>query len=69
MRRHLARLVLAAVLLVPAANLHAQLTTPLDSTALAAFRWRSVGPANMSGRVTDVEGIPSPSKTFVHRAE
>ncbi len=36
----------------------------LDSTMLAAFRWRSVGPANMGGRVSDVEGIPSPSKTY-----
>ncbi|MCY7379351.1 MAG: hypothetical protein LH467_08465 [Gemmatimonadaceae bacterium] len=36
----------------------------LDSTLLTAFRWRPVGPANMGGRVTDVEGIPSPSKTF-----
>jgi photosystem II stability/assembly factor-like uncharacterized protein len=26
--------------------------------------WRSIGPANMSGRVTDIEGLPSPSKTF-----
>ncbi len=29
-----------------------------------ALEWRSIGPANMSGRVTDVEGLPSPSKTF-----
>ena len=36
----------------------------LDSTTIAALRWRPVGPANMSGRITDVEGIPSPSKTF-----
>jgi photosystem II stability/assembly factor-like uncharacterized protein len=36
----------------------------LDDTWLEAFRWRSIGPANMSGRITDVEGIPSPSKTF-----
>ena len=85
MRRHLARLVFAAIplslvltLLAPAFTslfgggvfpahplaLHAQLSTPLDSATLAAFRWRSVGPANMSGRITDVEGIPSPSKTF-----
>jgi photosystem II stability/assembly factor-like uncharacterized protein len=28
------------------------------------LRWRSIGPANMSGRITDVEGLPSPSKTF-----
>ena len=36
----------------------------LDSTLLSAFRWRPIGPANMGGRITDVEGIPSPSKTF-----
>ncbi len=43
----------------------AQGTPPsLDSATLAGFRWRSIGPANMAGRVTDVEGIPSPSRTF-----
>ena len=36
----------------------------LDEDVMEAFRWRSIGPANMSGRVTDVEGLPSPSKTF-----
>ncbi len=35
-----------------------------DSTTVASLRWRPIGPANMSGRITDVEGIPSPSKTF-----
>jgi photosystem II stability/assembly factor-like uncharacterized protein len=35
-----------------------------DSATLAALRWRPIGPANMGGRVADVEGIPSPSKTF-----
>jgi photosystem II stability/assembly factor-like uncharacterized protein len=51
-------------LLLAAAPAGAQLTTPLDSLTLAAFRWRPIGPANMSGRITDVEGIPSPSRTF-----
>jgi photosystem II stability/assembly factor-like uncharacterized protein len=46
----------------------AQVSTPLDSTVLAAFRWRPVGPANMAGRITDVEGIPGPSKTFFFAA-
>jgi photosystem II stability/assembly factor-like uncharacterized protein len=64
MRRHLASMALMAFLAVPVANAQAQLTTPLDESTLSAFMWRSVGPANMSGRVTDVEGIPSPSKTF-----
>ncbi|HEX6631990.1 MAG TPA: hypothetical protein VF048_12905, partial [Gemmatimonadaceae bacterium] len=36
----------------------------IDSTTMAGLRWRQVGPANMGGRITDVEGIPSPSKTF-----
>lgn len=36
----------------------------LDSATLAGFRWRSIGPANMGGRVADIVGIPSPSRTF-----
>jgi photosystem II stability/assembly factor-like uncharacterized protein len=40
----------------------------LDSTTLAGLRWRAVGPANMAGRITDVEGIPFPSKTFYFAA-
>src|SRR4051794_6898878 len=36
----------------------------LDSTLLAGFRWRNIGPANMMGRVSSVAGIPSPSRTF-----
>jgi photosystem II stability/assembly factor-like uncharacterized protein len=59
------RFLLAALaLLVAAQPAAAQAPLTLDSTLLAGFRWRSIGPANMAGRVTDVEGIPSPSKTF-----
>jgi hypothetical protein len=47
-----------------AGPLSAQLTTPLDSATLAGFRWRSIGPANMSGRVTDIEAVPGNSKVF-----
>ena len=36
----------------------------LTEDILRAFQWRSIGPANMSGRVTDIEGLPGPSKTF-----
>src|SRR3954471_17875324 len=36
----------------------------LDSLTIAGLRWRTVGPANFEGRVADVTGIPSPSKTF-----
>jgi photosystem II stability/assembly factor-like uncharacterized protein len=47
-----------------AQNANAQLSTPLDSAALAAFRWRNVGPAIMAGRVTDIDVDPRNSKTF-----
>ena len=47
--------------MLPASGVRAQ---QLDSTLISAFRWRSIGPANMGGRITDIEGIPSPSKTF-----
>jgi photosystem II stability/assembly factor-like uncharacterized protein len=57
-------LLITAGSILLAGPLAAQVTTPPDSAFWAAFRWRSIGPANMSGRVTDVEGIPSPSKTF-----
>ncbi len=46
--------------LASAAAAHAQ----VDTTLINAMRWRNIGPANMSGRIVDVEGIPSPSRTF-----
>jgi len=52
------------LLLAGVPTLQAQEAGLLDSAMLAALRWRPVGPANMSGRVTDIEGIPSPSRTF-----
>ena len=36
----------------------------VDSTTLAGLRWRNIGPFNFQGRVSDVTGIPSPSKTL-----
>ena len=36
----------------------------VDSATIAGMRWRAVGPANFMGRVSDVAGIPSPSKTL-----
>ncbi|HVX42160.1 MAG TPA: hypothetical protein VHB25_21545 [Gemmatimonadaceae bacterium] len=54
----LAGVTAAVVLAVPAS---AQM---LDSSVVAAFKWRNVGPSNFMGRVSDVEGIPSPSKTL-----
>jgi photosystem II stability/assembly factor-like uncharacterized protein len=62
--RLLGLLALAAAVFGGAPAAVAQVSAPLDSTVLAAFRWRPVGPANMAGRITDVEGIPSPSRTF-----
>ena len=53
-----------AVLAVVGSPLTAQSKITLDSTLLAGFRWRNVGPANMMGRVSSVVGMPSPSKTF-----
>jgi len=64
MRRHLACVALAATLVAPLLPLNALMGQSLDSETLSAFLWRQIGPANMSGRITDVEGIPSPSKTY-----
>lgn len=41
-----------------------RLTERIPDEIRETFRWRSMGPVNMGGRVTDVEGLPSPSKTF-----
>lgn len=54
----------AFLLTILAGSAQAQLSAPLDSTLLGSFQWRSTGPANMGGRITDIEGIGSPSKTF-----
>jgi hypothetical protein len=56
-----ARRLAAALLPFAAISLSAQ--TP-DSATLATLRWRSVGPVNMAGRITDVEGDPKNPKTF-----
>ncbi|MBI3790294.1 MAG: glycosyl hydrolase, partial [Gemmatimonadetes bacterium] len=60
MRRPVLGALLAAIAAVPLA---AQQRS-LDSATIAALRWRNIGPANMGGRIADIEGIPSPSKTF-----
>jgi hypothetical protein len=61
----------AFLLMIPVLPLTAQQTArdpaaapPILDAVLGAVEWRSIGPANMSGRVTDVEGIPGPSRTF-----
>jgi photosystem II stability/assembly factor-like uncharacterized protein len=58
------RCLLGSALLLVSTSALAQSGVELDSTTLAAFRWRQVGPANMMGRIADIEGIPHPSKTF-----
>ncbi|MEO6877913.1 MAG: hypothetical protein ABI205_05485, partial [Gemmatimonadaceae bacterium] len=55
------KLRLATLALLCAAPLAAQ---SLDSSVVDAFRWRNVGPSNFMGRLSDVQGIPSPSKTI-----
>jgi hypothetical protein len=55
------RLLASALLLTAAAALSAQ--TP-DAATLASLKWRSIGPVNMAGRITDVEGDPKNPKTF-----
>src|SRR3979411_1907877 len=36
----------------------------LDTTVLSPFRWRPLPPAHTGGRITAIEGISPPSKTF-----
>ena len=34
------------------------------SDDLKSYEWRAIGPANMGGRVTDIDGIPGDASTF-----
>ena len=34
------------------------------ANALKSYEWRAIGPANMGGRVTDIDGIPGNPSTF-----
>ncbi|HRG80279.1 MAG TPA: hypothetical protein PL167_11735, partial [Cyclobacteriaceae bacterium] len=43
-------------------NLFAQ--APSADKALKNMKWRPIGPANMGGRTTDIEGIPGDPTTF-----
>jgi len=46
-------------------SLRAQSTpVPTGTAALSSLTWRAIGPANMGGRVTAVEGIPGVRDTF-----
>jgi len=31
---------------------------------LTTYSWRAIGPANMGGRVTDIDGVPGDASTF-----
>jgi photosystem II stability/assembly factor-like uncharacterized protein len=54
----------SAAVLGLAGSLAGQIPTArVDSSLIAGLRWRAIGPANMSGRITDIEGIPG-TKTF-----
>lgn len=35
-----------------------------NADALKSYKWRVIGPANMGGRVTDIDGIPGDPSTF-----
>ncbi|MEP6831751.1 MAG: hypothetical protein ABJB74_00095, partial [Gemmatimonas sp.] len=64
MKHRLSCAVLATVILPFINPLVAGLSAQaLDSSVTSAFRWRNVGPSNFMGRLSDVQGIPSPSKT------
>ena len=58
--RALALLVLTAAAALPTVGS----SQTLDSTATVNMKWRNVGPANFMGRLSDVAGIPGPSKTL-----
>lgn len=62
--RRSARILPFALSALPFAGALAQLSAPLDSVTLAAFRWRQIGPANMSGRITDIEVDPKNPRIF-----
>ncbi len=37
---------------------------PSAEEALKSMKWRAIGPANMGGRVTDIDGVPGDPHTF-----
>ncbi|MEJ7624041.1 MAG: hypothetical protein WKF34_08595 [Pyrinomonadaceae bacterium] len=65
------RLVLAACLISATCGVFSRAQTPTPSpsamtTALGNLSWRSIGPANMGGRVSDIEGVPgNPNIVYV----
>lgn len=57
------RFLSVALVLALALPARAETQTP-DAATLNSMRWRSIGPVNMAGRITDVEAHPSQPKTF-----
>src|SRR5262245_62097457 len=60
---------LGIALLSPVTSLAQRATTaaPAEPPPIAALKnlsWRSIGPANMGGRVTAIHGVPGDPKTF-----
>ena len=41
---------------------HAQ--SSKNANAMKSYKWRAIGPANMGGRVTDIDGVPGDPSTF-----
>lgn len=39
-------------------------SNPSKSDLLQSYSWRAIGPANMGGRVTDIDGVPGDPSTF-----
>lgn len=57
-------LTLILTLLIPEiSDLKAQTITSM-SKMLENYNWRAIGPANMGGRVTDIDGVPGDPSTF-----
>ena len=55
---------LALTVLIPEINdLKAQTNVSM-SKMLKSYKWRAIGPANMGGRVTDIDGVPGDPSTF-----
>jgi hypothetical protein len=60
------RLILASSIAAALLITLAQFAVPQanESAPLANLRWRSIGPANPGGCVTDIIGVPGDPKTF-----
>lgn len=63
MKHSVFALVGGAAMLWQAQGLIAQNPAP-EAAAIRKIAWRSIGPANMGGRVADIAGIPGDPKTF-----